>query len=39
LSGDSTVITRSVGEGQLRRVVIYPAREPRGRQAPNRGQP
>ena len=27
LSGDSTVITRSVGEGQLRRVVIYPARD------------
>jgi spoIIIJ-associated protein len=39
LSGDSTVTTRSVGEGQLRRVVIYPAREARGRQAPSRGQP
>jgi len=39
LSGDSTVTTRSVGEGQLRRVVIYPAHEARGRQAPSCGQP
>jgi spoIIIJ-associated protein len=37
LAGDTTVTTRSVGEGQLRRVVIYPARDAHSRHAPNRG--
>ncbi|HSD11706.1 MAG TPA: RNA-binding cell elongation regulator Jag/EloR [Candidatus Binatia bacterium] len=38
LSGDTSVSTRSVGEGQLRRVVISPAGDARGRrQAPDRG--
>jgi spoIIIJ-associated protein len=37
LTGDTTVTTRSVGEGQLRRVVIYPARDARGQRMPNRG--
>jgi spoIIIJ-associated protein len=37
LTGDTTVTTRSVGEGPLRRVVIYPAHDARGRHAPNRG--
>jgi spoIIIJ-associated protein len=37
LAGDTTVTTRSVGEGQLRRVVIYPARDARGRPGSNRG--
>jgi spoIIIJ-associated protein len=29
LSGDATIVTRSVGQGYLRRVVIAPARAPR----------
>ncbi len=37
LADDTTVTTRSVGEGQLRRVVIHPARDSRGRRAPNGG--
>jgi len=37
LAGATTVTTRSVGEGQLRRVVIYPARDARNRHTPNRG--
>jgi spoIIIJ-associated protein len=37
LAGDTTVTTRSIGEGQLRHVVIYPARDPRGRPPPTGG--
>jgi spoIIIJ-associated protein len=38
LSGDTSVTTRSVGEGQLRRVVISPAGDARGRRPEqNRG--
>jgi spoIIIJ-associated protein len=36
LAGDTTVTTRSVGEGPLRRLVIYPARDARSRRAPDR---
>ncbi len=36
LAGDTTVTTRSVGEGQLRRVVIHPAHDARTLRPPNR---